>query len=144
MARAQEPEALLDMEEKLIADTLAGFRGLVLHSAEKVDNVASTGEAGYNAMAVEIMMHGLVKSVEDLLALTRRLRELWAVGPLKKPGEGGEAEALNEMRQNAASVFQILDQMREEKRQRMVRQSEGGLAYVTGAVEALPSQTTGS
>lgn len=53
------------MEEKLIADTLSGFRGLVLHSAEKVDNVASTGEAGYNAMAVEIMMHGLVRSSSD-------------------------------------------------------------------------------
>ena len=48
------------MENKLIAETLSGFRELILHSAEKVDNIASTGQAGYNSMAVEIMMHGLV------------------------------------------------------------------------------------
>ncbi|KAM7215599.1 hypothetical protein V8F06_008986 [Rhypophila decipiens] len=135
MSRDQEPEALLDMEEKLIADTLSGFRGLIMHSAEKVDNIASTGEAGYNAMAVDIMMHGLVKSTEDLLSLTCRLRELWAVGPLKKPGEGGEAEALEQMKQDAMSVFQLLDKMRGEARQKMVRESNGCMAVISESAE---------
>lgn len=76
--------------------------------------------------------------------MTRRLRELWAVGPLKKPGDGGEAEALNEIRQNAAAVFQLFDRMREEKRQRMARQCDGGLVYITGTVEAMAPQSKSS
>jgi len=152
-----------DMENKLIADTLSGFRDLILHSAEKVDNIASTGQAGYNSMAVEIMMHGLVcvnvllahssfrdriltcscyqvKSTEDLLALTRRLRELWVVGPLKKPGDGGEAEVLDGMKQDAASIFELLNRMRAEERQKVARESNGCMTYVSDAIEGIPAR----
>lgn len=150
---------ITDMENKLIADTLSGFRDLILHSAEKVDNIASTGQAGYNSMAVEIMMHGLVrvahtlvtsyktlisscskvKSTEDLLALTRRLRELWVVGPLKKPGDGGEAEVLHEMKQDAASIFELLNRMRAEAREKIASESNGCMTYVLGAIEGVPA-----
>ena len=64
-----------------------------------------------------------MKSTEDLLALTRRLRELWVVGPLKKPGDGGEAEVLGAMKQDAASIFELLNKMRAEERQSVARRS---------------------
>lgn len=57
------PPTRPDRENKLIAEILAGFRGLITHSADKVNNTASTGQAAANSMAVEIMMNGLVGSM---------------------------------------------------------------------------------
>ncbi|KAK0631105.1 hypothetical protein B0T17DRAFT_530132 [Bombardia bombarda] len=51
---------LLDRENKLVADILSGFRGLVLHGVAKAGDRSSTGQAAYNAMAVEILMNGMV------------------------------------------------------------------------------------
>ena len=51
-----------DRENKLIAEILAGFRGLITHGADKVNNTASAGQAAANHMTVEIMMNGLVST----------------------------------------------------------------------------------
>ncbi|KAK3681763.1 hypothetical protein B0T22DRAFT_472792 [Podospora appendiculata] len=132
-------ENLLDRENKLIADILSAFRSLVLLGTENVDNIASTGQAGYNSMAIEITMNGLIKSTEDLLELTRQLRELWVVGPLKKPGEGDE-EAAQGMRQDATVIFDLLNRMRAEARQRLAQQAQGAMVYVSGPTDGIPAR----
>lgn len=63
-----------------------------------------------------------IKSVENLLSLTRRIRELWIVGPLRKPGEGDRTEETIES--EVQKVVGILNQLRANKRQQLV--SEGG------------------
>ncbi|KAA8628266.1 hypothetical protein SMACR_09381 [Sordaria macrospora] len=91
MERDQEKtEDLFDRENRLTASLLRTFQSLLHHGASRVDNTASVGQAAYNAMATDILMNGMIKSVEELLSLTRTMRELWVVGGLKKPGEGDE------------------------------------------------------
>lgn len=63
-----------------------------------------------------------IKSVENLLSLTRRIRELWIVGPLRKPGEGDRTEETIDS--EVQKVVGILNQLRANKRQQLV--SEGG------------------
>lgn len=57
-----------------------------------------------------------IKSTEDLLTLTRAIRELWAVGPLKAPG-AHDAEAEARMRADAEHVFALLNTLRDAERQ---------------------------
>ncbi|KAK3953396.1 hypothetical protein QBC32DRAFT_387903 [Pseudoneurospora amorphoporcata] len=91
MERDQEKtEDLFDLENRLTASLLRTFQSLLHHGASRVDNTASVGQAAYNAMATDILMNGMIKSVEELLSLTRKMRELWIVGALRKPGEGDE------------------------------------------------------
>ncbi|KAK1780890.1 hypothetical protein QBC45DRAFT_431232 [Copromyces sp. CBS 386.78] len=91
MERDQEKtEDLFDLENRLTASLLRTFQSLLQHGAYRVDNTASVGQAAYNAMATDILMNGMIKSVEELLSLTRKMRELWVVGALRKPGEGDE------------------------------------------------------
>ncbi|KAK3504444.1 hypothetical protein B0T13DRAFT_516362 [Neurospora crassa] len=90
-------EDLFDLENRLTASLLRTFQSLLHHGASSVNGTASIGQAAYNAMATDILMNGMVQSVEELLSLTRKMRELWVVGPLRKPGEGDE-EVEREMR----------------------------------------------
>jgi len=48
--------------------------------------------------------------------LTRQLRELWVVGPLKPAGEGDDA-ARESVRQDAETAFAIMNRARGEQRQ---------------------------
>ncbi|KAK5659515.1 hypothetical protein OQA88_717 [Cercophora sp. LCS_1] len=132
-------ENLLDRENKLIAEILSGFRTLIRDGADRVDSTASTGQAAYNSMAIEIMTNGLIKSTEDLLSLTRQLRELWVVGPLKKPGEGDD-EAQQGIKQDAEKFFAALDGMRNAERSAKAQASGGCMTYRQGPLEGNPNQ----
>ena len=79
-----------------------------------------------------------IKSTEDLLGLTRQLRELWVVGPLKRPGEG-DTEARENVRQDAAAVFEMMNAMRGDNRRRRAQESEGCMVYREGPLEGNPN-----
>ncbi|KAK3357902.1 hypothetical protein B0T25DRAFT_499552 [Lasiosphaeria hispida] len=130
-------ENLFDRENKLIAEILSGFRGLIKHGADRVSSTASTGQAAYNSMAIEILMSGLTKSTEDLLGLTRQLRELWVVGPLKKPGEGDDAVQLG-VQQDATAFFSLMNGMRSEERSARAQETGGCMTYREGPMEGVP------
>lgn len=70
-------------------------------------------------MATDILMNGMVQSVEELLSLTRKMRELWVVGPLRKPGEGNE-EVEREMRGCWEEITQNVGGWRGQKRGEVV------------------------
>ncbi|KAG6364254.1 hypothetical protein INS49_005853 [Diaporthe citri] len=114
--------SLLDQEGKIIAEILTSYRDLVNFATEPITNKTSTGQASYNSMAMDLETQTLIKSVENLLSLTRRIRELWIVGPLRKPGEGDRTEETIES--EVQQVVGILNQLRANKRQQLV--SEGG------------------
>ncbi|KAG7291278.1 hypothetical protein NEMBOFW57_001290 [Staphylotrichum longicolle] len=124
----------------LIAEIMTAFRDLVNHAAAPVDNTASTGQTGYSSMALEIMMSGIIKSTEDLLSLTRKIRELWLIGPLKAPG-AHDAEVDQAIWQDAAQVFAMFNGLRDDQRQRMVQlaaQAGGGFTYERGEIDGPP------
>jgi hypothetical protein len=82
-----------------------------------------------------------VKSTEDLLSLTRKIRKLWVIGPLKAPG-AHDAQAEQEMQQDAEHVFAMLNAIRDAQRQKMLQQ--GGLTYERGEIEATGSSASGN
>jgi hypothetical protein len=61
-----------------------------------------------------------VKSAEDLLSLTRLLRELWVVGPLMRAGEG-EQETQQVIDDNVQGVVDMLNRLRQSAREDMVQ-----------------------
>ncbi|KAK1833694.1 hypothetical protein QBC39DRAFT_369951 [Podospora conica] len=125
-------ENLMDSKDKLIAEALTVFREIVSTAAAKVDSTASAGQASVNTMGMEILANGLTKTTEDLLILTRRLRELWVVGPLKPAGEGDDA-ARESVRQDAEAVFAVMNRQRAEGRR---TDGEGGvMEYRVGGLQ---------
>lgn len=76
-----------------------------------------------------------IHSAEDLLSLTRQIRELWVIGPLKPPAAhigGSSSEAA--MAQDAQSVIAMLDALRHHQRQSLVREGNG-FTYVQGDID---------
>ncbi|AEO68655.1 b467b1b6-d36a-49a4-a4eb-34024350c8a5 [Thermothielavioides terrestris] len=129
-------EDLLERKNVLVAEIMTAYRDLVKHATAQVDSSASTGQAAYSSMALGIMMSQIIKSTEDLLALTRRIRELWVVGPLKAPG-AHDAEAEQRMRADAEHVFAMLNAMRDAERRGMVQAFAA--AASSAAVAAAPA-----
>ena len=75
-----------------------------------------------------------IKSTEDLLQLTRLIRELWVTGPLRKPNEGEqEAEAI--IGSEVGEVVTLLTQLREQSRKRLISESGGNGRYVAAGGE---------
>lgn len=72
------------------------------------------------------------KTTEDLLILTRRLRELWVVGPLRPAGEGDDA-ARESVRQDAEAVFAVMNRVRAEGRR--VEGPGGVMEYRVGGLQ---------
>ncbi len=79
-----------------------------------------------------------IKSTEDLLGLTRQLRELWVVGPLRQPGEGDD-EAQQGIKQDAVAFFATLSAMRGEERMKKAQESGGCMQYREGPMEGNPA-----
>ncbi|KAH8898243.1 hypothetical protein GQ53DRAFT_759513 [Thozetella sp. PMI_491] len=132
MDRDQQAAAavnLLDREQRIIADILSHFRNMVFHATEKVDNAASTGQASYHSFAMELMTQSLTQSTEDLLQLTRQLRELWVVGPLQLPDDG-DNEAEKNIDKEVMDILSKLNTMREGARRQMMQEAGGHGTYV--------------
>ncbi len=67
-------------------------------------------------MAVPDACNGQVRASEDLLQLSRELKELWLFGPLRKVGEGTIDTKMDE---DAAKVGALLESL-------LQKQAEGG------------------
>ncbi|KAK4188568.1 hypothetical protein QBC35DRAFT_358005, partial [Podospora australis] len=105
--------------QKLTTDIVAWFGDMVRTSTQSVNETASLAQAGTSSLTFDTAMQGFIKSSEDLLTLTRKLKELWVVGPLLKPGEGAD-EALAEMRTSAQQQVAILNKLKSDERRREV------------------------
>lgn len=108
---------LLDREQKTLSDILSRYGGVMMAATTGVDSQSTVGSAAYNSMQMELELKGLVKSTEDLLTLTRLLRELWLVGPLMKPGEGervAEETIDGHVQATAALMAHLRDQSRKQ------------------------------
>lgn len=73
------------------------------------------------------------------MSLTRQLRELWVVGPLKKPGEGDD-EAQQGIKQDAETFFSTLNAQRNAERLGKAQASGGCMTYRQGPLEGSPNQ----
>ncbi|EGS20325.1 uncharacterized protein CTHT_0021510 [Thermochaetoides thermophila DSM 1495] len=125
---------LLERKNILIASIMTSYRDLITHATSPITSAtASPGHAGYSSMALSTAIHAAVKYTEDLLSLTRTLRELWVVGPLTGPGEK-DAQAEEGMAKDAEVVWDVLNEMRDRERERMMAALMEGDTRVRGAV----------
>jgi hypothetical protein len=83
-----------------------------------------------------------IKSTEDLLGLTRQLRELWVVGPLKRPGEGDD-ETQQLIKDDSARYFEALNAMRHVERLREIAAYQGSMSYEEGPLQGNPAPPRG-
>ncbi|PBP19794.1 hypothetical protein BUE80_DR009385 [Diplocarpon rosae] len=106
--------SLVDRSERAVAALLTRFKTLVTLAAEPVqDGVAATKEvAAAHALQMEVESSLLVRAAEDLLQLTRELKELWLFGPLREIKEGeGEGQMDEDSQRVGELVEGILEKL---------------------------------
>ncbi|KAL2150541.1 hypothetical protein VTH82DRAFT_7104 [Thermothelomyces myriococcoides] len=125
---------LLERKNILIADILTSVRDYFKLALARVDDTASTGQTAERSLAMETKLSAMIKSTEDLVTLSRRIRELWIIGALK-PVTG---EADQGMDMDSEQVFSLLGALRERQRQSLVQNAAapGGFTYEVGGLDA--------
>ncbi|KAH6693456.1 hypothetical protein F5X68DRAFT_273083 [Plectosphaerella plurivora] len=81
---------LLDTHNRLVADVIAHFRTLTMLATiqtEAAERQIDPQTIAVTGLSMQMEFEGLNTSIKDLLALSRRLKELWLFGRL-----GGEDE----------------------------------------------------
>jgi len=88
--RRPQADSPKDREGQAVAELLTRFRNLVYLAASPVEEGATKEVAASQAFQMEVESSALVRASEELLQLTRELKELWLFGPLRgiKEGEG--------------------------------------------------------
>jgi hypothetical protein len=128
---------LRERSDRLIASVLKHFVNLVKLTTEPIDaSSASVGQAMSNSMAIDMETDALIQSVEELLQLTRLIRELIIIGPLRKPGEG-EKEAEERSGREVQNVVRLLNNMRTKVREGLVKNGLGQREFGQGVYNAL-------
>ncbi|KAK4227662.1 hypothetical protein QBC38DRAFT_416718 [Podospora fimiseda] len=121
---------LLEEHKKKLSDIMTYFYDITTLSTAKVGSTASVGQAAASSMAVETMLNGIIKSVEDLLVFTRGLRQLWAIGPLVTEGEA-DVRATKQIEEDSKVVFEILDRLRTQRRMELLKDiGDAKISYV--------------
>ncbi|KAG9246948.1 hypothetical protein BJ878DRAFT_455245 [Calycina marina] len=95
------PNSLEDRKNRAMADLLKNFGDLVSLVAKPLGDGTSLDVAAAHGLEMELRSSALVKNVEDLLVLNRRLKELWLAGPLTA-GNGEEND--DQMTEDATKV----------------------------------------
>ncbi|KAK0127492.1 hypothetical protein ONS96_007027 [Cadophora gregata f. sp. sojae] len=82
--------SLVDREERAVAALLTRFKALVTLATEPVHDGATKEMAAAHGLQMEVEGSALIRATEDLLQLSRELKELWLFGPLRgiRDGEG--------------------------------------------------------
>ncbi|KAI8317102.1 hypothetical protein K4K59_011010 [Colletotrichum sp. SAR11_240] len=92
MDTSRDSSNLLDTHNRLIADVLSRFRMLTMLATIQAEGERKNAEpqtVAVTGMSMQMEFEGLHTSVKDLLALSRRLKELWLFGKLG----AGESDA---------------------------------------------------
>ncbi|KAN0095309.1 Mediator complex, subunit Med22 [Hyaloscypha variabilis] len=97
---------LIDRQQRGVAALLTRFKYLIDLAATPVEDGATKEVAAANAFRMEVESSALVRAAEDLLQLTRELKEMWLFGPLRGIGEG---ESEGKMDEDAKKVGEMVE-----------------------------------
>ncbi|KAK2067058.1 hypothetical protein P8C59_000825 [Phyllachora maydis] len=123
---------IADRESKIIAELYEQFHNIVKLAVQPVDSSAMPGQAAYNSLSMLNMQRNMVRLAEDLLKITREIRELWAVGPLRLVGDASERRAQEGVDASVGQAVALLNALRCRRRERMVAEAGGRIEYVAG------------
>jgi len=94
-ASQQTYDSLMDREQGLIDSLLVRFKNIV-ELAPMPEGEVTKEVAAAQAFQMEVETTALIHAAEDLLRLTRELKEMWLFGPLRGLGEGEEDGKMGE------------------------------------------------
>ncbi|KAJ6446750.1 surfeit locus protein 5 subunit 22 of mediator complex domain-containing protein [Purpureocillium lavendulum] len=112
MDRSQPQSSnLMDTHNRLVADILTRYRTLMMLAtvqAEGERNNATPEAMSVAGISMKMEFDGLYSSIKDLLALSRRIKELWVFGPLSKADPDRVAKEA-QIERDVASVAELIN-----------------------------------
>ncbi|KAM0157014.1 hypothetical protein ACHAPG_004902 [Botrytis cinerea] len=110
--RASKADKLTDRQERAIAALLIRFQNLVKLAALPTEDAFTKETAAAEGLRMEVESNALTSAAEDLLKLTRELKEFWIFGSLRGIGEG---EGDGEMETDSKKVAELIEKQLEKK-----------------------------
>ncbi|TGO38196.1 hypothetical protein BHYA_0080g00440 [Botrytis hyacinthi] len=110
--RRSKADELTDRQERAIAALLIRFQNLVKLAALPTEDAFTKETAAAEGLRMEVESNALTSAAEDLLKLTRELKECWIFGSLRGIGEG---EGDGEMETDSKKVAELIEKQLEKK-----------------------------
>ncbi|TGO19234.1 hypothetical protein BTUL_0005g00830 [Botrytis tulipae] len=110
--RRSKADELIDRQERAIAALLIRFQNLVKLAALPTEDAFTKETAAAEGLRMEVESNALTSAAEDLLKLTRELKECWIFGSLRGIGEG---EGDGEMETDSKKVAELIEKQLEKK-----------------------------
>ncbi|KAF7926225.1 uncharacterized protein EAE98_006520 [Botrytis deweyae] len=110
--RRSKADELTDRQERAIAALLIRFQNLVKLAALPTEDAFTKETAAAEGLRMEVESNALTSAAEDLLKLTRELKEFWIFGSLRGIGEG---EGDGEMETDSKKVAELIEKQLEKK-----------------------------
>ncbi|KAF7897847.1 uncharacterized protein EAF01_008813 [Botrytis porri] len=110
--RRSKADELTDRQERAIAALLIRFQNLVKLAALPTEDAFTKEIAAAEGLRMEVESNALTSAAEDLLKLTRELKECWIFGSLRGIGEG---EGDGEMETDSKKVAELIEKQLEKK-----------------------------
>ncbi|GJC94835.1 cell cycle control protein [Colletotrichum higginsianum] len=117
MDTSRDSSNLLDTHNRLIADVLSRFRMLTMLATIQAEGERKNAEpqtVAVTGMSMQMEFEGLHTSIKDLLALSRRLKELWLFGKLGR-GEGDARIQADKLQADVVRCAELLNAIQESR-----------------------------
>ncbi|KAK7428572.1 hypothetical protein QQZ08_004832 [Neonectria magnoliae] len=128
MDRSQPASSnLMDTHNRLVADVLTRYRTLMMLAtiqAEGERNNANPEAIAVTGISMKMEFDGLYTSIKELLALSRKVKELWVFGPLGRGDPNARAKE-DQIDRDVTAVAALLDSL-ETRGLKDLAQSCGG------------------
>ncbi|KFY41153.1 hypothetical protein V494_03161 [Pseudogymnoascus sp. VKM F-4513 (FW-928)] len=107
---------LMEREQGIVDAMLLRFKNIIeLATTNKGDVTAEVAAA--QAFQTNVETQALIRAAQDLLSLTREMKELWLFGPLRGLGEGEEGGSIDD---NSKRVVEMVEAMIQERTKREI------------------------
>lgn len=126
MDRGQDTN-LLDTHNRLIANVVSHFRTLTMLATVQADSDEKQIDPqtiAVNGMSMQLEFEGLNTSIKDLLALSRRLKELWLFGRLGAEDEQAKVQA-ERLEQNVVRCAELFNSIQGDRYGRLAEGNGG-------------------
>ncbi|KFZ09456.1 hypothetical protein V502_08735 [Pseudogymnoascus sp. VKM F-4520 (FW-2644)] len=107
---------LMEREQGIVDAMLLRFKNIIELATTNKGDVTSEVAAA-QAFQTNVETQALIRAAQDLLSLTREMKELWLFGPLRGLGEGEEGGSIDD---NSKRVVEMVEAMIHERTRRDV------------------------
>ncbi|KFY20507.1 hypothetical protein V491_03663 [Pseudogymnoascus sp. VKM F-3775] len=105
---------LMEREQGIVDAMLLRFKNIIELATTNKGDVTSEVAAA-QAFQTNVETQALIRAAQDLLSLTREMKELWLFGPLRGLGEGEEGGSIDD---NSKRVVEMVEAMIQERTRR--------------------------